>query len=45
MEFLHEARGDWTADSYHPFEHNCNHFTNACADFLLGFGIPEDIIN
>jgi len=45
MEFLREARDEWCADKYHPFEHNCNHFTNAAADFLLGSGIPDEIIN
>lgn len=45
MEFLREAQSEWSADTYHVFEHNCNHFTNAAADFLLGEGIPADIIN
>ena len=45
MEFLREAQSEWSADKYHVFEHNCNHFTNAAADFLLGEGIPADIIN
>ena len=45
MEFLREAQSEWGADNYHVFEHNCNHFTNAAADFLLGEGIPADIIN
>ena len=31
-------------DNYHVFEHNCNHFTNAASEFLLGDGIPRDII-
>lgn len=30
-------------ETYHVFEHNCNHFSDACADFLLGEGIPKDI--
>lgn len=45
MEFLRESRGEWSADKYHVFEHNCNHFTNAAADFLLGQGIPSEIID
>lgn len=32
-------------EKYHVFEHNCNHFTNAAADFLLGDGIPSEIVN
>lgn len=45
MEFLREARDEWSMEKYHVFEHNCNHFTNAAADFLLGEGIPSEIIN
>jgi hypothetical protein len=45
MEFLREAQSEWGANNYHVFEHNCNHFTNAAADFLLGEGIPADICN
>jgi hypothetical protein len=45
MEFLREARGEWSMEKYHVFEHNCNHFTNAAADFLLGQGIPSEIVN
>jgi hypothetical protein len=44
MEFLSENRNEWNAEKYHVFEHNCNHFTNAAADFLLGDGIPKEII-
>lgn len=43
MEFLRENRSEWSMETYHVFEHNCNHFTDACADFLLGHGIPKDI--
>mmetsp|Transcript_31610 Transcript_31610/g.48344 ORF Transcript_31610/g.48344 Transcript_31610/m.48344 type:complete len:110 (-) Transcript_31610:1628-1957(-) len=45
MEFLREARAEWSMQNYHVFQHNCNHFSNAAAEFLLGFGIPEDIVN
>ena len=45
MEFLREVRHEWSMETYHVFEHNCNHFTNAAADFLLGEGIPSDIID
>ena len=44
MEFLRENQQEWSMETYHVFEHNCNHFTNACADFLLGEGIPADIV-
>jgi len=36
MEFLREAQGEWSEAKYHVFQHNCNHFTDAAADFLLG---------
>ena len=43
MEFLREAQPEWSMEKYHVFEHNCNHFTNAASEFLLGEGTPPDI--
>jgi ankyrin repeat protein len=45
MEFLKEISPRFTQDTYNVFKHNCNNFTNECANFLLGNGIPDDIIN
>ena len=44
MEFLSENRNEWNAEKYDVMKHNCNHFTDAAADFLLGDGIPKEII-
>lgn len=30
--------------TYNPMSHNCNHFSNAFATFLLGSGIPAEIL-
>ena len=35
----------FTQDTYHVFKHNCNNFTDECAKFLLGTGIPSEIID
>jgi hypothetical protein len=45
MEFLREVSPRFTQDTYHVFKHNCNNFTNECAQFLIGDGIPKDIID
>lgn len=45
MEFLKEISPRFTQDTYHVFKHNCNNFTNECATFLMGTGIPEDIVD
>lgn len=45
MEFLRENRHDWSMQRYHVFEHNCNHFSYAAAEFLIGDGIPTDAID
>ena len=45
MEFLKELEPRYTEETYHVFKHNCNNFTNECANFLLGKNIPEEIIN
>lgn len=44
-EFLNQLRqGRFTTTSYHILENNCNHFSDAAAQFLVGRGIPEDIL-
>lgn len=45
MDFLKDISSRFTQETYHVFEHNCNNFTNECAHFLLGKGIPDDIVN
>jgi len=43
MDFLKEVNHKFTIDTYDLFENNCNNFTDACCEFLLGKGIPEYI--
>lgn len=45
VEMLHDIAPRFSMRTYHVFENNCNHFTNAVAEILLGDGIPKDIIN
>lgn len=42
-EYLEEIGTEWTADRYHLFHNNCNDFSDALAEFLVGRGIPDDI--
>jgi hypothetical protein len=44
MEFLKEISPRFTQMTYNVFKHNCNHFTDECANFLMGSGIPKDIL-
>lgn len=39
--YLQEINSQFTVDTYDLINHNCNNFTNACAEFLLGRGIPD----
>lgn len=43
--FLQEITSKYTLEAYHLLYHNCNHFTNECSMFLLGFGTPEEVRN
>lgn len=45
MEFLKEVSPRFTEQTYNVFKHNCNHFTNEAANFLLGQDIPKDIVD
>ncbi len=45
MEFLRETSPRFTAATYNVLKHNCNNFSDECATFLLGNGIPKDIVN
>lgn len=42
-DFLNGITARYSMDKYHLLENNCNHFTNECANFLLGKGIPDHI--
>lgn len=39
--YLREINHQFTVETYDLINHNCNNFTNTCAEFLLGRGIPE----
>ncbi|CAK91327.1 unnamed protein product (macronuclear) [Paramecium tetraurelia] len=43
-EFLRSISSKYSMEKYDLFENNCNNFTNECALFLVGKGIPENII-
>ena len=40
-EFLDGIRDQYTADTYNLVTNNCNHFSNAVAEFLAGVQVPE----
>jgi len=42
-EFLSGIQHRYTQATYNLLSHNCNHFTDECANFLLGTGIPTEI--
>jgi hypothetical protein len=41
--FLDDIKDRFTIDTYDLFTHNCNNFTDECANFLIGEGIPAFI--
>lgn len=44
-EFIeHHNETIWAPETYHILNHNCNHFTDYLANFLLGTGIPPEYI-
>lgn len=45
MEFLREISPRFTERTYDVFKHNCNNFSNECANFLMGADIPRDILD
>ena len=45
MEYLREISPRFTEQTYNVFTHNCNNFTNEVAEFLLGSGIPKEIVD
>jgi hypothetical protein len=44
-EFLRSVSGRFTLQTYDLLTNNCNNFTDTVAQFLLGRGIPEYIVN
>ncbi|PHH90922.1 hypothetical protein CDD83_2260 [Cordyceps sp. RAO-2017] len=42
-EYLDSLRPIFTLEAYDIFRHNCNNFTDAFSNFLVGKGIPTDI--
>ena len=43
-EFLDGIRDQFTAGTYNLVTNNCNHFSNAVAEFLAGVQAPERIL-
>eukprot|EP01126_Amoeba_proteus_P032960 TRINITY_DN3219_c0_g1_i19.p1 TRINITY_DN3219_c0_g1~~TRINITY_DN3219_c0_g1_i19.p1 ORF type:complete len:301 (-),score=50.60 TRINITY_DN3219_c0_g1_i19:532-1434(-) len=44
-EFLGQISSQFIMNNYDVLEHNCNNFSDTVARFLLGRGIPEEIIS
>ncbi|KAG6038517.1 hypothetical protein E4U41_004134 [Claviceps citrina] len=44
-EYLDSVRPIFTLEAYDLFRHNCNNFSDSFANFLLGKGIPDHILN
>ena len=43
-EFIDSVREQYSAVTYHLSKNNCNHFSNAVAEFLTGASIPHRIL-
>ncbi|KAM0674927.1 hypothetical protein GVAV_001746 [Gurleya vavrai] len=44
-DFLISLNDKFNDTSYDLFKNNCNHFSNVVSEFLVGSGIPKDILN
>ena len=44
-DFLMGVTSRYTERTYDLLSNNCNNFTNECANFLLGHGIPQRILD
>jgi desumoylating isopeptidase 1 len=44
-DYLRDIAPRYTADTYRLLTHNCNNFSNEVAEFLVGAGIPDYILN
>ena len=45
MELLQDISQRFTATTYDVFKNNCNNFTDAVAQLVLGEGIPKHIVD
>jgi hypothetical protein len=45
MEFLKDVSPRFTQATYDIIKNNCNNFSDECAQFLIGSGIPIDIVD
>lgn len=44
--FLHSIRHDFSMMRYHLLDHNCNHFSQACVQFLVpGASVANDVMS
>jgi len=43
FEYIEELRQIYTLDKYHLLDNNCNAFSNAVCEFLVGKPIPSQI--
>ncbi|PFH63368.1 hypothetical protein XA68_12332 [Ophiocordyceps unilateralis] len=44
-EYLDSIRPMFTLEAYDLFHHNCNNFSDSFSNFLVGKGIPSDIVD
>ncbi|KAF0933418.1 hypothetical protein E2562_018523 [Oryza meyeriana var. granulata] len=44
-DYLRDIAPRYTAETYRLLSHNCNNFSNEVAQFLVGAGIPDYILN
>lgn len=44
LAHVQSMRSQWTANSYHLLENNCNHFSNTLVKYLNGGTIPREIL-
>lgn len=45
LEFLNDVAPRFAPEKYNLFTNNCNNFSNECAMFLTGTGIPSHIVD
>ncbi|TPX30783.1 hypothetical protein SeMB42_g07865 [Synchytrium endobioticum] len=44
LEYIESLKSVYTPEKYHLFDSNCNDFSNALCNFLVGAGIPNHIL-
>ena len=45
MDFLKDISPNYSMATYNLMTNNCNNFTDICAEFLVGEGIPKYIVD